>query len=117
MKRIIVAVIMMIFTSHIINAASTHFNYKKETYTGASQIKFDALDMKNIKEAEITFVGMEFNSQGWADFVPLNKPVTLYASCSTDLRVRYKNRPSYEYDTKVNKKEIFAKTVDKKLCL
>ena len=109
MKKIIVAVMMLVFTSHIIYAASTHYNFKKEAYSGTSQINFAALDMKNIKEVELTFVGMEFNSQGWADFVPLNKPVTLYASCSTDLRVRYKNRPSYEYDTKINKKDVHFK--------
>ena len=109
MKKIIIFLCCLICFSSAVFAAPTHYNYKKEAFTGPSQINFSSLDMKNLKEVELTFVGMEFNSQGWADFVPLDKPVTLYASCSTDLRVRYKNRPSYEYDTKINKKDVHFK--------
>ena len=106
MKKIIFFLCSFICFSSAVFAAPTYFNYKKEAFTGSSQINFAGLDMKNLKEVELTFVGMEFNAQGFADFVAIDKPVTLYASCSTDLRVRYKNRPSYEYDTIVNKKEV-----------
>ena len=109
MKKIFLFLCCFICFSSTVFAGPTYYNYKKEAFTGTSKINFSTLDMKNLKEVELTFVGMEFNSQGWADFVSLDKPVTLYASCSTDLRVRYKNRPSYEYDTKLNKKDVHFK--------
>ena len=109
MKKIISILCLLIGISSMVSAAPVYYNYKKEAFKGPGQINFSSLDMKNLKEVELTFVGMEFNSQGWADFVSLDKPVTLYASCSTDLRVRYKNRPSYEYDTKINKKDVHFK--------
>ncbi len=109
MKKVITAVFLLLFSSNCLFAASTFYNYKKEAFSGPTQINFTSLDMKNLNEVKLTFVGMEFNAQGFADFVALDKPVTLYASCSTDLRVRYKNRPSYEYDTTINKKDVHFK--------
>ena len=100
---------VLLLTSHVVSADSTYYNYKKESVKGNSQINFSKIDMKNLTEVNLTFVGMEFCAQGFADFVELDKPVTLYASCSTDLRVRYKNRPKYEYDAKINKKDVHFK--------
>lgn len=109
MKKIIVLLVFLFCISSMIVAAPVHCNYKKEAVKGNSQIDFSKIDLKNVSEINMTFVGMEFNAQGWADFVPLDKTVTLNASNSIDLRFRYKNRPSYEYDTKINKKDIHFK--------
>ena len=109
MKKIIIFLCCFICFSSAVFSAPTYYNYKKETINKPSQINFSNIDMKNLTEVNLTFVGMEFSAQGFADFVELDKPVTLYASCSTDLRVRYKNRPSYEYDTKINKKDVHFK--------
>lgn len=109
MKKIIIFLCFCVCFSSLLVAAPVHYNYKKEAVKGNSQIDFSKIDMKNISEVKMTFVGMEFNSQGWADFVPLDKTVNLTASNSIDLRFRYKNRPSYEYDTKINKKDIHFK--------
>ncbi len=109
MKKIIILCFLICLVSSVVYTAPVYYNYKKEAFKGDSQINFSKIDMKNINEVNLTFVGMEFNAQGWADFIALDKPVTLYASCSTDLRVRYKNRPSYEYDAKINKKDIHFK--------
>jgi hypothetical protein len=108
-KTIACLCLFIICLTSIAVAAPTYYNYKKEAFSGPTQINFTSLDMKNLKEVELTFVGMEYNAQGFADFIALDKPVTLYASCSTDLRVRYKNRPSYEYDAVINKKDIHFK--------
>ena len=109
MKKIIILLCFCVYFSSLLVAAPIHYNYKKEAIKGNSQIDFSKIDMKNISEVKMTFVGMEFNSQGWADFIALNKSVILTASNSIDLRFRYKNRPSYEYDTKINKKDVHFK--------
>lgn len=95
--------------SQVLLADTTHCNYKKEAPDKKSQINLSALEMKNLTEVDMTFVGLEFNAQGWADFVPIEKNVVLYASSSTDLRVKYKNRPSYEYDSTINNKTVHLK--------
>ena len=108
-KTLFLIGILILGLSELVSADSVHYNYKKEAYSGPVQINFTSLEMKNLSEVKLSFVGMEFNAQGFADFIPIDKPVTLYASCSTDLRVRYKNRPAYEYDTVINKKDVHFK--------
>ncbi len=100
---------MFVSLTQIIFADTDFCNYKKEAPQKNSQINLSVLDMKNLTEVNMTFVGLEFNAQGWADFVSLDKNVVLYASSSTDLRVKYKNRPSYEYDATINKKNVHLK--------
>ena len=109
MKKVIITLLFIFVAMNSLFADSVYYNYKKEPVNQKSQLDFSNLDMKTLSEAELTFVGMEFKAQGWADFVSLDKPVVLYASCSTDLRARYKNRPSYEYDTTLNKKDVHLK--------
>ena len=109
MKRFLIALSLVLAFSQSLWSAPCYYNYKKEAPQKKSQISFTNLDMKKLTEVEMTFVGMEFLAQGWSDFVSLNKPVTLYASASTDLRVKYKNRPSYEYDTKIKNKPVHFK--------
>lgn len=109
MKKIILFLFVFVSLTQILFADSDFCNYKKEAPQKNSQINLSALDMKNLTEVNMTFVGLEFNAQGWADFVSLDKNVVLYASSSTDLRVKYKNRPSYEYDATINKKNVHLK--------
>lgn len=109
MKKIALVLLALIGFAQVLLADTTYYNYKKEAPDKKSQISLSGLDMKNLTEVKMTFVGLEFNAQGWADFVAIEKPVVLYASCSTDLRVKYKNRPSYEYDSTINNKAVHLK--------
>ena len=109
LNKIAMFLVLFVGMTQILLADSVYYNYKKESPLKNSQINLSSLDMKNLTEVDMTFVGLEFNAQGWADFVSIEKPVVLYASSSTDLRVKYKNRPSYEYDSTINNKAVHLK--------
>lgn len=106
MKRLALVLSFFIGITQLLLAEPFYYNYKKEAPIKPSQINFYGLDMKNLTEVDMTFVGLSFNAQGWSDFVSLDKQVVLYASSSTDLRVKYKNRPTYEYDGIINNQAV-----------